>query len=59
LDRHGYLDDFNSLDKKFLPQENRYVKLLADVNPYISSLIKNLKLEYYQDRNVENIPLFH
>lgn len=59
LDKYDFLKDFKDLKKKFVPQENRYVKLVSDVNPYISKLIKDLKLEYYQERNRDNIPILH
>lgn len=59
LDQHGYAKNFKYLDKKFYPQENRYVKLLTNVNPVTSQQIKVLKLQYAQDRSIEKVPLFH
>lgn len=38
---------------------NRYVKLISDANPLIAQKIKDLKLQYYQERNKDKIPFFH
>ncbi|NOZ44673.1 MAG: hypothetical protein GXP45_06095 [bacterium] len=59
LQKYDYLNSFKNIQRKFVPQENRYVKIISDVNPYISKLVKDLKIEYYQDRNRDNIPLLH
>lgn len=59
LDRYGYLSNFKNLDKVFSPQENRYVKIISDANPIIAQEIKELKLNYYQERSNDRIPLLH
>jgi hypothetical protein len=59
LDRYGYLQNFNNIDKVFAIQENRYVKLISDTNPLIAQQIKQLKLKYYQERSSDKIPILH
>lgn len=59
LKMYGYLDKFSNLENSFYEQENRYVKIISDANPLIAQEIKNLKLEYYQTRSKDRIPLLH
>lgn len=59
LTKYGYADQYSDLTRYFKPQENRYVKLISDANPMIAQKIKELKLEYYQERNKDRIPFFH
>jgi hypothetical protein len=59
LDKYGYYNDYPNLEYKFLPQENRYVKLMSDLHPALANTIKELKLQYYKDRTRENIPILH
>gem|GEM_PF-834951 len=59
LETYGYLSNFPNLEKSFYKQENRYVKILSDANPLIAQEIKNLKLDYYQTRSKDRIPLLH
>jgi len=59
LDRYGYLQNFKNIDKVFVIQENRYVKIISDANPLIAQQIKQLKLKYYQERNSDRIPILH
>lgn len=57
LDRYGYLKNFSNIDNVFTTQENRYVKLISDANPIIAQQIKELKLQYYQERSSDKIPI--
>lgn len=59
LTKYWYIGQFSNLEKYFQEQENRYVKLLSDANPIVAQSVKELKTEYYQDRNRDKIPLFH
>jgi len=59
LDRYWYLDDFPNLENVFYKQENRYVKIISNANPLIAQQIKDLKLQYYQTRSKDRIPLLH
>jgi hypothetical protein len=59
LDKYGYLKNFNNIEKIFVIQENRYVKLISDANPLIAQKIKELKLKYYQERSSDRIPILH
>lgn len=40
------------------PRKIRYVKLISNVNSEIAKIIKDLKVEYYED-TIERIPLLH
>lgn len=59
LTKYGYIWQYDNLEKYFKVQENRYVKLISDANPMIAQDIKELKIQYYQVRNRDKIPLFH
>lgn len=59
LTKYGYIDQYKNLGKYFEEQENRYVKIASDANPMIAQSIKNLKIEYYKERNKDRIPLLH
>ncbi len=59
LKKYTYLDSYTNFDKNFRPQENRYVKLLSKANPIVAQMVKDLKIEYYQERTKDNIPIFH
>ena len=59
LKKYGYLKNYTDFDKNFRKQENRYVKLLSNVNPMIAQMVKDLKINYYQERTKDNIPIFH
>ncbi|MDD3263036.1 MAG: penicillin-binding protein 2 [Candidatus Absconditabacteria bacterium] len=59
LTKYGYISQYNNLENYFEEQENRYVKLASDANPMIAQSIKNLKIEYYRERNRDKIPLLH
>jgi len=59
LDKYGYLQNFNNIDKVFTVQENRYVKIISDANPLIAQQVKELKLKYYPERNNDRIPILH
>jgi len=59
LEKYWYLQQYKNLNAKFYPQENRYVKLLTDINPLLAKRVKDLRSEYYQDRNKNNIPILH
>lgn len=59
LTKYWYISQFPNLEKYFEKQENRYVKLISDANPMIAQDIKELKVQYYQERNRDKIPLFH
>lgn len=59
LDKYWYLTNFPNLEKIFSPQENRYVKIISDANPFIAQEVKDLKNEYYQTRSKDRIPLLH
>jgi hypothetical protein len=59
LTKYGYIDQYKNLEKYFEEQENRYVKIASDANPIIAQSIKNLKIEYYKERNKDRIPLLH
>ena len=57
--RYGYLDQYRSLESKFYPQENRYVKLVSDINPALAQELRTMKIDFYQERNENNIPILH
>lgn len=59
LDRYGYLQNFNNINKVFSIQENRYVKIISEANPLIAQQIKELKLKYYTERSKDRIPILH
>ncbi len=59
LKKYSYLDSYTNFDRNFSPQENRYVKLLSNTNPIVAQMVKDLKIEYYQERTKDNIPIFH
>jgi len=59
LNKYGYLESFKKLDDKFLPQENKYVKVVSDVNPDIAQKIKDLKTKYYSEKTEWKIPVLH
>ena len=59
LDRFGYLRSLPNIDRQFLPQENRYVRILVDANPIIAQMVRDLRRQYYSERTTGNIPLFH
>lgn len=59
LTKYWYISQYPNLEKFFKVQENRYVKLISDANPIIAQNIKELKIQYYQERNRDKIPLFH
>ena len=59
LSRFWYLETLPTIDNQFYPQENRYVRLIADANPIIAQMVRELKTQYYRERTTWNIPLFH
>ncbi len=59
LTKYWYISQYNNLENYFEEQENRYVKIASDANPMIAQSIKNLKIEYYKERNKDRIPLLH
>lgn len=54
----NYQDLTSNLPALLVPQENRYVKILSDVNPQIAKEFQELKIKYL-DTKYEWIPLFH
>lgn len=59
LQKYWYTIDQENLQKSFYAQENRYVKLISNANPTIAKQIKDLKLLYYQERTIDNVPILH
>ncbi|HRX64037.1 MAG TPA: penicillin-binding protein 2 [Candidatus Absconditabacterales bacterium] len=59
LKKYGYLQHYTDFDRNFVEQENRYVKILSNANPIVAQMVKDLKLEYYQERTLANIPILH
>ena len=60
LKKYGYDRSYSDLKKYFSPQENRYVKIISNVNPTIAQEIRNLKTKYYSEKTWEdNIPILH
>jgi len=59
LKKYGYLNSYNNFDKNFYEQENRYVKILSNVNPVVAQMVRDLKLEYYTERTKDNVPILH
>jgi len=59
LAAYGYLEKFPYLERAFYEQENRYVKIISDANPLIAQEIKDIKIEKYQIRSKDRIPLLH
>ena len=60
LKKYGYASSYSNLEKYFSPQENRYVKIISNVNPNIAQKVKNLKSDYYNERTwAEKIPILH
>jgi hypothetical protein len=53
------LDSYNNFDNNFYEQENRYVKILSNVNPVVAQMVRELKLKYYTERTKDNIPVLH
>jgi len=60
LKKYWYAASYPNLDKYFTPQENRYVKIVSNVNPTIAQKVKDLKSDYYDERTwAEKIPILH
>jgi len=59
LDKYGYLSTMSGIDNVFVPQENRYVKLISDANPEIAQMVEDLELQYYHTQSPDKIPLLH
>lgn len=59
LNRFGYLETLPNVDNQFYPQENRYVRIIADANPVIAQMVREMKIQYYRERTTGNIPLLH
>ncbi|HKL43929.1 MAG TPA: penicillin-binding protein 2 [Candidatus Absconditabacterales bacterium] len=59
LKKYSYFRSYTNFEKNFYEQENRYVKLLSNANPVVAQMVKNLKLEYYQERTKDNVPILH
>lgn len=60
LKKYGYASSYTNLEKYFTPQENRYVKIVSNVNPNIAQKVKTLKSDYYDVRTwAEKIPILH
>jgi outer membrane protein assembly factor BamA len=58
LKKYGY--SYSNLEKYFSPQENRYVKIISNVNPTIAQKVKDLKSDYYNERTgAQKIPILH
>ena len=55
-----YWYSYSNLEKYFSPQENRYVKIISNVNPTIAQKVKDLKSDYYNERTwAQKIPILH
>lgn len=59
MKRYWYADKFPNLENKFYPQENRYFKIVSNVNPYIANMIKDLKVKHYTERTADKVPILH
>ena len=59
LNKYGYLNNYPDFDKNFYQQEYRYIKLLSNVNPVIAQMIKDLKIEHYNETTKDRIPILH
>ncbi|MEI8253376.1 MAG: hypothetical protein WCG25_06640 [bacterium] len=53
------MSSYSDFDKNLYPQENRYVKIISDANPFIAQMVKDMKLKYYMERTKNNIPILH
>jgi hypothetical protein len=59
LTKYGYLTHYTNFDKNFYQQEYRYIKLLSNVNPVVAQMVKDLKLEHYNETTKDKIPILH
>ncbi len=59
LSKYGYLNSYSNIDKYFSKQENRYVKLISNVNPVVAQMVKDLKTEEYSTKSSDNVPILH
>lgn len=59
LKKYWYDRSYSNLDKYFSPQENRYVKILSNVNSVVAQEVKNLKTQYYSEKTKDNVPILH
>jgi hypothetical protein len=62
LNTHGYSLSVDQLRPVFVPQENRYVRILKNLNPLIAKEIRLLKDQYFNvltGSSKEKIPLLH
>lgn len=58
LDKYWYTNLLTRIDRAFYPQENRYVRILANASPMVAQMVKDLKIEYFTQR-VNNTPILH
>ncbi|USN54390.1 MAG: hypothetical protein H6765_07630 [Candidatus Peribacteria bacterium] len=56
--KYGYFVDVDRIRALLEPQEIRYVRLLTDMNAKIAKLIKDAKVEYFNE-TVRGVPLLH
>ncbi len=56
---NGYVLSSEQLDKLFMPQEYKYIKLFTSANPQIAQDIKNLKNHHYEEKSKDKIPVLH
>ncbi|MBQ2600088.1 hypothetical protein II582_01665 [bacterium] len=47
------------MDKYFVQQENRYVKIISNMNPVVAQMVKDLKNENYSTQSKDKIPILH
>ncbi len=62
LSANGYPLSTDQLRPVFIPQENRYVRLIKNLNPLIAKEIRSLKEQYFSvltGAGKEKIPLLH
>ncbi len=58
LEKYGFYEDEDRIKALFFPQEKRYVRILTNANTKIAKMIKDAKLDFF-DEKTDGIPLFH
>ena len=59
MSQFWYLEKFPNLEAKFYPQENRYVKLISGINPFIANMVRDLKSQYNTERTKDKISVLY
>lgn len=59
LNKYWYLSSYSNIDRYFVEQENRYVKIISNMNPVVAQMVKDLKTENYSKKSKDNVPILH